>query len=106
MQGNLEITMDVPAFYCEPIQVETSAVSHFPVAFSWRGKRYVVCELVQTWQDWGFGGSQLRRKKWRLRHHRNYFVVRTDSEQVFKIYCNRGTRMGSPRQWILLTKER
>ncbi|MGQ9546932.1 MAG: DUF6504 family protein [Dehalococcoidia bacterium] len=98
--------MKVPEFYCEPIQVETNQGLHFPAAFTWRGKRHVVCELVQAWQDWGFGRSQLRNKNWRLRHHRNYFVVRTDSDEVFKIYCDRGAKMSSPRQWVLLTKER
>jgi hypothetical protein len=92
-------------FYCEPIQVETGGELHWPAAFSWRDKRYVVSEVIDNWQDWGFGGSTIRRKNWRLRHHRNYFLVKTDANEVFKIYCDRGTKIGAPREWILLTKE-
>ena len=92
-------------FYCEPIQVETGDKLYLPAAFSWRGNRYLVLEVMESWQDWGFGGTETRKKSWWLRHHRNYFLVRTDGNEVFKIYCDRGTKMGARRQWILLTRE-
>ncbi|MBE0431384.1 MAG: hypothetical protein IBX67_06125 [Dehalococcoidia bacterium] len=97
--------MKAPEFYCEPIVVETGDELSWPSAFSWRGKRYLVTEVIENWQDWGFGGSELRKKGWRLRHHRNYFLVKTDSSEVFKIYYDRGTKIGSRREWILLTRE-
>lgn len=97
--------MRSPEFLCEPIEVETGETLHWPAAFSWRGKRYVVSEIIENWQDWGFGGSEFRKKRWWARHHRNYFVVRTDGGEVFKIYHDRGTKIGAPRAWILLTRE-
>lgn len=105
LDGSLEDEMKAPYFYCEPIQVETSDKLWWPAAFSWRGRRYLVSEVIQDWQDWGFGGSDIRKKTWRSRHHRNYFLVKTDSGEVFKIYYDRGTKSDSRREWILLTRE-
>lgn len=97
--------MKSPQFYCEPIEVETGDRLHWPAALTWRGHRYLISEVIKSWQDWGFGGSAVRKKTWRLRHHRNYFLVKTDSNEVFKIYHDRGTKIGSRREWILLTRE-
>lgn len=94
-----------PEFYCELIEVRTSDKFYWPIAFSWRGKKYLVSEVIESWQDWGFGTCQIKKKNWRLRHHRNYFLVRTDSNEVFKLYYDRGTKIGAPRAWVLLTKE-
>ena len=94
-----------PEFYSEPIQVETDAQTRLPKSFRWRGKSYVISAVEKEWQDWGFGATEPRRKNWRLRHHRNYFLVKTDDNQVFKIYYDRGTKLTAPKTWILLTKE-
>jgi hypothetical protein len=97
--------MKAPEFYCEPIEVETEDRLYWPVAFVWRGRRYQVSEVLESWQDWGFGSSEVRSRTWRSRHHRNYFLVRTDSSEVFKIYYDRGTSSDSRREWILVTRE-
>lgn len=97
--------MKAPEFYCEPIQVQLGDGICRPAAFIWRGRRYLVSEVIEDWQDWGIGSSEARSKTWRSRHHRNYFVVKTDSSEVFKIYYDRGTKSSSRREWILLTRE-
>lgn len=88
-------------FYSEPIKIETTDQSFYPVAFTWRGKRYTITEIVDAWQDWGFGNRPPEKKNWRLRRHRNYFIVQTNTDQTFKIYHDRGVKKSSPKRWIL-----
>ena len=97
--------MEKPDFFCSPIEVETDDKTLYPRTFRWQGKTYTITEVTDSWHDWGFGSSNLRARNWRLRHHRNYFMVKTDTNEVFKIYCDRGTKKEAPRVWILLTKE-
>ncbi len=92
-------------FYCEPIEVETGDKLYWPIAFSWRGQQYSISEIIRSWQDWGFGKAPLRTKNWRLRRHRNCFLVKTNSNEVFEIYYDRGTKIGARKTWILLVKE-
>lgn len=92
-------------FYCEPIEVETGDELYQPTVFFWRGQKYIISEVIRSWQDWGFGKSSLRRPNWRLRHHRTYFRVKTDGNELFEIYYDRGTKIGALKTWILLTKE-
>jgi len=88
-------------FYGERIEVETLNRSFYPSAFVWRGQRYVINKIIHSWPDSGYAKSTPNKRDWRLRHHRNYFVVRTDGGRVFKIYHDRGVKKGSPRVWIL-----
>ncbi len=88
-------------FYSERIKVETADQSFYPTAFTWHEKRYAITQIVDSWQDWGHGSCPLNKKNWRLRHHRNYFIVQTNTNQVFKIYHDRGVKKGFPRIWIL-----
>ena len=88
-------------FYGERIKVETLNQSFYPSAFVWRGQRYVINRIIHSWPDSGYAKSTPNKRDWRSRHHRNYFVVRTDSERVFNIYHDRGVKKESPRVWIL-----
>lgn len=88
-------------FYGERIEVETLNQSFYPSAFVWRGQRYVINKIIHSWPDSGYAKSTPNKRNWRLRHHRNYFVARTDGGRVFKMYHDRGVKKDSPRVWIL-----
>jgi len=88
-------------FYGERIEVETVKQSFHPSAFVWRGQRYVINKIVYSWPDSGYAKSTPNKRNWRLRHHRNYFVVGIDGGRVFKMYHDRGVKKESPRVWIL-----
>jgi len=88
-------------FYGERIEVETVKQSFHPSAFVWRGQRYVINKIIHSWPNSGYAKSTPNKRDWRSRHHRNYFVVRTDGGRVFKIYHDRGVKKESPRVWIL-----
>ena len=88
-------------FYCEEIEVESEGVPRRPVAFKWRGGLHQIDEIIDSWQDWGFGPTAPSTKEFRFRRHRNRYQVRTTSGEVFEIYLDR-----SPPKpvWILLKK--
>jgi len=88
-------------FYSERIKVETVNQSFYPSAFVWHGQRYVINKVIHSWPDSGYAKSTPHNRDWRSRHHRNYFVVRTDDGRVFKMYHDRGVKKESPRVWIL-----
>jgi len=88
-------------FYGERIELKTVNHSFYPSAFVWRGQRYVINKIIHSWADSGYAKSTPNKRDWRLRHHRNYFVVHTDGGRVFKIYHDRGVKKESPRVWIL-----
>ena len=88
-------------FYGERIKVETVDQSFHPSAFVWHGQRYVINRIIHSWPDSGYAKFTTNKGDWRSRHHRNYFVVRTDAGRVFKIYHDRGVKKESPRVWIL-----
>ena len=54
----------VPQFFGQQIDVTTSGDVKVPVAFHLGDHDYVVAEIVETWQDYGFGKNPLRRKRW------------------------------------------
>jgi len=85
-------------FICEPIEVETTesvAGRKEPAAFTWRGTRYVIEEIVSAWTD---AGSPTR--KWYQRRYRNYYRVRADDGKLYEIYLERPT----PRRLWFLSK--
>ncbi len=88
-------------FYGERINVEMVSQSFYPSAFVWHGQRYVINRIIHSWPDSGYAKFTPGKRNWRLRHHRNYFVVRTDGGRVFKMYHDRGVKKESPRVWIL-----
>jgi len=88
-------------FYGERIKVETVKQSFHPSAFVWHGQGYAINKIIHSWPDSRYAKSTPNKRDWRLRHHRNYFVVRTDGGRVFNIYHDRGVKKESPRVWIL-----
>jgi len=88
-------------FYSERIEVQAADRSFHPSAFVWRGQKYIISKIIHSWPDSGYGKSTPNKRNWRLRHHRNYFIVRTERGRIFKIYHDRGVKKESSKVWIL-----
>ena len=88
-----------PRFISEPIRVMTDGEIKQPTAFFWKGKEYRVVEVILSWLDWGFPPGATQRD-WRTRRHRNYYRVRTDTNELFEIYMDRATPSGVA-EWYL-----
>ncbi len=84
--------------YSEKIEVECEGEPLRPVSFTWRGEMFLIKKIVRMWQDWGFAGGAPRKRTWRLRRHRNYFDVETESGRIFEIYLD---RKGPELEWII-----
>jgi hypothetical protein len=84
--------------YSEEIQVECEGESSRPICFTWRGKAFRIESILRTWQDYGFPAGAPRRKNWRMRRHRNYFLVRAEGGRMFEIYLD---RKGPVLRWVL-----
>jgi hypothetical protein len=94
-------------FVGRPIEVVAEGKVLEPVSFRLAGRDYEIAEVLERWQDHGFGMAAPLKKNWRLRHHRNYYRVRTKEGDVFEIYLDRarvGLRHGRPRRWYLYRK--
>jgi hypothetical protein len=92
-----------------------------PSAFTWRGREYVVVELLKEWHDYRKRGKTKalyerergsywqkkgeRRGSWGV--GRDYYRVRTASGEVFDIYYDRAPK-GRDRigQWILSRRKK
>jgi hypothetical protein len=87
-----------------------------PVAFTWRGREYLVVELLKEWHDYRKRGKTKsfyekergsywvkraqRRGSWGV--GRDYYRVRTDSGEVFDIYYDRSPKGRAKKgQWVL-----
>ena len=93
-----------PKFFGQEIQVTTTGEVKVPAAFKLADREYIVSEIVQEWQDHGFGPTAVgRRNRWWQRRHRNYYLVKTSEGELFEIYHDRGTNLKHPelRKWIL-----
>ncbi|MFH1381724.1 MAG: DUF6504 family protein [Chloroflexota bacterium] len=92
-----------PQFFGQEIKVTVSGEVKTPAAFRLGDNDYVIAEIIETWPDYGFGHSPLRRKRWWQRHHRNYYRVRTTTGEVFEIYHDRGTNLSQAerQRWYL-----
>lgn len=87
-----------------------------PAAFTWRGREYVIVELIREWHDYRKRGKskafyEKERGSYWVRASqrqgsrgvgRDHFRVRTESGEVFDIYYDRSPK-GQKRkgQWIL-----
>jgi hypothetical protein len=78
-------------FNSEQQLVSFKAGSHF----------YPVKKVLKQWQDYDYSPLAPKRD-WRSRHHRNYYRVLTETGRCFELYCDRGTRLESPKSWILV----
>ncbi len=94
-------SLDLMEFICEKIKVTYDREDFLIKGFIWRDKEYKIIEIISTWQDWKFSSSLSSKRTWLQRHHRNYFIVKTDTAEIFQIYLD---RKGNKREWILLKK--
>jgi hypothetical protein len=88
-------------FIGEKIEVKTDTVEPHPISFQWRGRQYVIQQIIRAWQDHGFSQASPKKRTWKLRHHRNVYRVLTDSGEKFEIYLERGS---GRRIWYLYTQ--
>ena len=71
------------------------------VSFKLGSRFYKVAKILKQWQDYDY--SPLTHKRdWRSRRHRNYYRIIVDTGQCFELYCDRGTRLESPKNWVLV----
>jgi hypothetical protein len=113
-------------FYAEEIEVRFDQEPVLekrpgpPAAFTWRGREYVVVELLKEWHDYRKRGktrsfyekergsywvkSGQRRGSWGV--GRDYYRVRTATGEIFDIYYDRSPK-GQARkgQWILSRRQ-
>jgi len=84
--------------YSEKIETTCEGEPSMPTSFRWRNEEFHIERVLRSWQDWGFPRGSPKRKDWRLRRHRNYFKVSTESGRIFEIYMDRKT---SEPVWVL-----
>jgi hypothetical protein len=95
----------VAEFLGRQIEVTVGGEVKTPVAFRLGGQEHRIAEILDVWQDHGFGLAEPLRKNWRLRHHRNYYRVRTSEGEVFEIYMDRGSlKHPERRRWYASRK--
>ncbi len=87
--------------YSEEIEVQCEGNVAQPISFTWRDEEFHIQSILRSWQDFRFPSGAPRKKTWRLRRHRNYFVVRTHEGRTFEIYLDRGA---SERTWVLYSE--
>ena len=83
----------MPKFIDEEIDVRFEKQPGPPTGFRWRGEDYVIDEILQTRQNLDF------HKNWLKRRHRDFYIVRVASGEVYEIYRHRGP---GKRYWVLL----
>jgi hypothetical protein len=93
-------TPETGRFISEEIEVVSEDFPKRPLEFTWRGKRYKVVRIVSSWLDWGFPGGSPKRTNWRLRRHRNCFLLEADDERLYEIHLDRSAR-GGKGAWVL-----
>ncbi len=87
-----------PEFIGEPVEVLHAEGVATPTAFIWRGTALRVVEVIEAWQDYGFGATHPAARNWRTRRHRNWYRVRAEDGCLYELYLDRGARQ--PR-WYL-----
>ncbi len=92
--GERKVGTDVtPEFLGKEITVVLSGELRIPLSFRLDNRKYQIEEVLDSWQDYGFGRAPLKRRRWWHRHHRNYFQVKVGTGEVFEIYHERGTTL-------------
>ena len=92
-----------PQFISRQIKVITGGEVKVPTSFRLGKQEYIIAEILESWPDYGFGISALRRKRWWQRHHRNYYRVKATTGEIFEIYYDRGTSLSHQemKKWFL-----
>jgi hypothetical protein len=86
-------------FYSDEIQVEFSnkplleKKSGVPAAFSHRGQRRQIVELLSEWHDYKRGDSWGK--------GRDYYRIRCDDGNIYEIYYDRQPKGRKKGRWIL-----
>ena len=69
-----------------------------PAAFKVGGRRYVVAEVLSTWDDEAPGSA----RDWRQRLHRTFYRLRTEEGELFDIYFDWSeSRRRHRDRWVL-----
>ena len=71
-----------------------------PKKFYWRGKEYTVVEILDHWRKITPEGGRIDAEKY-VRSH--YFKVRTTTEDIMVIYCDRKITKKRKTGWWLFT---
>ncbi len=79
-------------FISDEIEVRREGAGGPPGSFVWRGADYEVAEVQRKWRTLDFSGP------WWQRRHRDHYVVKTTSGEVFELYFHRGP---GRRYWVL-----
>ena len=90
-------------FFSDKIDVQRDDKTREPVLFCWKDKDYKIKEILSSWSDWKFPKGSPKRKNWRLRHHRVYYRIKTEDDQIFEIYFDRKTKK-EDGEWVLCRK--
>ena len=90
-------------FFSEKIVVQRDEKTKNPALFCWKDKEYKIKEVLSSWPDWKFSAGAPKRKNWRLRHHRVYYRIKTEDEEIFEIYFDRKTKKEGG-EWVLYKK--
>jgi hypothetical protein len=85
----------VREFVSEEIEVHFAKKPGPPSSFTWRGAEYKITEIAGSTRKLDF------RSRWWRRRHRDYYVVRTDTGETFRIYFHRGF---GRKYWVLYAK--
>jgi hypothetical protein len=88
-------------FMDREIQVEAAQdTPRQPAAFTVGGRRYVVAELLSTWEDEAPGSARNFRQRQRL--HRTFHRLRTEEGDLFEIYYDWSeSRRRHRDRWVL-----
>jgi len=69
-----------------------------PVAFKVGGRRYVVADVLSTWEDEAPGAA----RNWRQHHHRTFYRLRTEEGDLFDVYYDWSeSRRHHRDRWVL-----
>ena len=82
----------MPEFIGDEIEVRFAQKPGPPTSFVWRDEEYEIAQVKSARRGFDF------RKPWWRRRHRDYYVVKTQTGQVFEMYFNRGP---GRRYWVL-----
>jgi len=93
----------MPQFLSEKIKVTIDKTKRTPASFIWNKKEFKINEVIAVWHDWGFSEGAPKARNWRLRHHRNYYRVQTEGDEVFEIYLDRKSKK-EEGEWFLYQK--
>lgn len=85
----------MPEFIGDEIEMSFAKKPGPPTSFIWRGKQYEIAEAKKVRRILDF------RKPWWQRRHRDYYVVKAQTGEVFEMYFHRGP---GRRYWVLYKK--